>query len=400
MPPFSQSVLSMPASPTIAMATQARRLRAEGKPVISLALGEPDFATPQRAIDAAYEGAKRGETKYPPADGMVALKEAVQKKFHHDNQLDYALNEIMVANGGKQLIFNAFMATLAPGDEVVIPTPYWVGYPLVVQLLGGKSVYVPCREEDQFSLSAQALAEKMSERTRWAVLNFPNNPTGAVCSKEEMLAIAEILRRYPQCWIMCDEIYEHLIYDGVRHYALAALAPDLKDRILTINGVSKAFAMTGWRIGFAGGSKDLIQAMVKIQGNSTSGASTISQIAATAALEGGYQLIQPMVEAYDKRRNLVVDLLKQMPGLSCALPSGAFYAYPGIQACIGKKTRHGRVISSDTDFASALLEEEYVATVQGAAFGASPYIRLSYATDEKNLQEACARIKYFVEGLS
>jgi aspartate aminotransferase len=323
----------------------------------------------------------------------------VARKFARDNGLDYALSDIMVSNGGKQVIFNAFMATLNPGDEVVVPAPYWVSYPLIARMFGAKPVFVPCREEDGFRLRADALAAAMGPRTRWLVLNFPSNPTGAVCTEADLAAIAEVLRGYPDTWILSDEIYEHLVFDGARAPSIAAVAPDLKDRTITLNGVSKAYAMTGWRVGFAGGPTDLIAAMRGVQGNATSGVCTVAQAAAAAALDGPADLVASMVEVYGRRRRMVVEALKAVPGLTCALPAGAFYAYPGVAGCLGRRTAGGRLLESDLDFAQALLEEEYVATVPGSAFGASPYLRLSCATSDEALAEACARIGRFVGGL-
>ncbi|MFT8655729.1 MAG: pyridoxal phosphate-dependent aminotransferase [Acetobacter papayae] len=396
---FADRLKGLPAPATIEMAARARALRAEGAPVISLALGEPDFATPPAVVQAAHEAALAGQTKYPPVDGTPALKAAVARKFARDNGLDYALSDIMVSNGGKQVIFNAFMATLNPGDEVVVPAPYWVSYPLIARMFGAKPVFVSCREEDGFRLRADALAAAMTPRTRWLVLNFPSNPTGAVCTVEDLEAIAEVLRAYPDAWILSDEIYEHLVFDGAHAPSIAAVAPDLKDRTVTLNGVSKAYAMTGWRVGFAGGPTDLIAAMRGVQGNATSGVCSIAQAAAAAALDGPADLVSAMVEVYGRRRRMVVEALQAVPGLTSALPAGAFYAYPGVAGCLGRRTVGGRLLESDLDFAQALLEEEYVATVPGSAFGASPYLRLSCATSDEALAEACARISRFVSGL-
>ncbi|QNT79158.1 pyridoxal phosphate-dependent aminotransferase [Entomobacter blattae] len=400
MPAFSNRVMALQPSATIATAMRARALKAEGKPVISLALGQPDFSTPEVAIAAAHQFASKGDMGYPPVDGHPLLKRAVQKKFLKENHLAYELDEITIGNGAKQLIFNAFMATVEKGDEVVIPAPYWVGYPLAAGLFGGVPRYALCQEQDGFRLTAEALQKELSPATKWVVLNFPNNPTGAVTSLEDMHNIADVLRRFPQSWIMCDEIYEHLIYEGVEHFSLAAIAPDLKERILTLNGVSKAYAMTGWRVGFAGAPAKLIKAMVKIQGNSTSGVCGVSQVAAAAALEEASEQVGVMRESYARRRALVLRALKEIKGVSCTEPKGAFYIYLGIKDCLGKKTRVGQqVIKTDKDFATALLEEEFVAMVHGAAFGYSPYLRLSYATDDASLTEACLRIKRFVENL-
>lgn len=396
---FARRMQGLPAPATIEMARRARALRAEGKQVISLALGEPDFPTPPAVVQAAHQAALDGQTKYPPVDGTPALKAAIARKFLRENALEYSLDEIMVSNGGKQVIFNAFMATLNDGDEVVVPTPYWVSYPLIARMFGGVPVYAPCREEDGFKLKAEALAAALTPRARWVVLNFPNNPTGAVCEKADLQAIADVLRQYPDVWILSDEIYEHLVFDGVRSASLAAVAPDLKERTVTLNGVSKAYAMTGWRVGFAGGPKDLIAAMRGVQGNATSGVCSIAQAAAACALDGPADLVHDMAATYSRRRKMVVDALRAIPGLTCAMPEGAFYAYPGVAGCLGRTTAGGVRLETDHDFALALLEEAHVATVPGSAFGLSPYLRLSCATRDEDLQEACNRIARFVSDL-
>ncbi|QEO17694.1 pyridoxal phosphate-dependent aminotransferase [Acetobacter vaccinii] len=396
---FAQRLNGLPAPATIEMARRARALRAEGRDVILLALGEPDFPTPPAVVQAAHQAALDGQTRYPPVDGTPALKAAIARKFLRDNALEYAADEIMVSNGGKQVIFNAFMATLDPGDEVVVPAPYWVSYPLIARMFGATPVFVTCREEDGFRLRADALAAALTPRTRWVVLNFPNNPTGAVCQQDDLEAIAKVLRDYPDVWILSDEIYEHLVFDGVRAASIAAVAPDLKARTITLNGVSKAYAMTGWRVGFAGGPADLLAAMRGVQGNATSGVCSIAQAAAVAALDGPTDLVREMAAVYSRRRTLVVEALRAVPGLTCAMPEGAFYAYPGVAGCLGRTTAAGRVLETDSDFAIALLEEGLVATVPGSAFGFSPYLRLSCATSDDALREACARIAAFVAGL-
>ena len=399
MPALASRLASLQMPATIGMSIRARALRANGYRVISLALGEPDFATPPDAIDAAHEAALAGLTKYPPIDGTASLKAAVRGKFARENGLDFADSEVMVGNGGKQILFNALMATLEPGDEVVIPAPYWASYPVTTQLLGGVAVHPQCPEALEFGLTPEALEAAITPRTRWVILNFPNNPTGATCSAEQLRTYAAVLERHPEIWILCDEIYEHLIYDGPPHASLAAVAPQLRDRILTIGGVSKSYAMTGWRIGYGGGPAPLISAMTTIQSNATSGASTISQAAAVAALEGGAELVQVMRVTYRRRRNLVVSSLRAMRGITCAMPHGAFYAYPGIAGCIGRTSAGGRLVATDEDFALALIEEQHVAVVQGAAFGMSPYLRLSVAADDDTLLEACARMSAFCDGL-
>ncbi|WP_130730574.1 pyridoxal phosphate-dependent aminotransferase [Komagataeibacter xylinus] len=399
-PLFAQRMerLSVPA--TIAMAQRARELRAKGGKVLSLALGEPDFATPPAVIEAAHRAALDGQTKYPPVDGTPALKAAIARKFARENALDYAPGEIMVSNGGKQVIFNAFMATVQPGDEVVIPRPYWVSYPLIVEMFGGTPVYADCHEADDFRLRPEVLEAAITSRTKWLVLNFPNNPTGGTMGEADLATVAEVLRRHPHVHVLSDEIYEHLLYDGQRHASLAAVAPDLKGRILTLNGVSKAYAMTGWRIGYVGGPTPLIRAMTAIQGSSTSGICSISQAAAAAALDGPPDIIAQMCAVYARRREMVVSALRAIPGLTCAMPHGAFYAYPGIAGCIGRRTAGGRMLNTDEDFAIALLAEQHVAVVHGSAFGQGPYLRLSYATSDDILTECCTRLARFVDGLS
>ncbi|NHO31740.1 aminotransferase class I/II-fold pyridoxal phosphate-dependent enzyme [Acetobacter sp. LMG 1636] len=398
-PRLAKRLEGLPAPATMEMARRARALRAEGHNVISLALGEPDFPTPPYAVEAAHQAALAGDTKYPPVDGKPALKAAIARKFERENGLTYAPDELIVCNGGKQVIFNAFMATIDPGDEVVVPAPYWVSYPLIARMFGGVAVHPECDEADGFSLRPERLAAVMTPKTKWLVLNFPNNPSGALCTEDDLRGIAAVLRDYPDVWILSDEIYEHLVFDNHSFRSFAAIAPDLRDRVLTMNGVAKAYAMTGWRVGYAGGPRELIAAMRVVQGNATSGICTVAQAAAAAALDGPADMIREMVATYARRRLMVVEALRAIPGFSCAMPSGAFYAYPGIAACLGKTTPDGRVLRTDTDFAMALLEQAYVATVPGSAFGLSPYLRLSCATADADLKEACGRIAAFVATL-
>lgn len=397
MPSLAARLASVEAPATIAMAVRARALRGQGHDVISLALGEPDFDTPPHAVEAAHAAALAGQTRYPPVDGTPALKAAIRAKFARENALDYADNEIIVGNGAKQILFNALMATLDPGDEVVIPAPYWASYPLMVALLGGRPVFAPCLEADGFRLRPEALEAVITPRTRWVMLNFPNNPTGAVCDGADLAALAAVLERHPDLWILSDEIYEQLVFTGRPHVSLAAAAPALRDRILTVSGVSKTYAMTGWRIGFAGGPHTLIRAMSTIQSNATSGASPITQAAATAALTGDQRIVAGMRDTYRRRRDLVVQALRAIPALSCAMPEGAFYAYPGVAGLLGRTSPGGRMLGSDDDVALALLEEQHVATVSGSAFGLSPFLRLSIAAGDEALAEACARIGRFCE---
>ncbi len=384
---------------TVAMTIRARAMRAEGIEVISLAIGEPDFATPSHAIEAAHQAALRGETKYPPQDGTPALKKAVQQKFARENGLDYALDEILISNGGKQSIFDALIATLDPGDEVIVPAPYWGAYPLITKMLGGVPVEINCPQNNGFRLRPEALEAAITPRTKWLILNQPNNPTGAAYSREELGAIAAVMRRHPHVWIMSDEMYEHLIYEGGGHVSMAAAAADLRERILTISGVSKTYAMTGWRIGFSGGPRALIKAMMVMQGNATAGVSSVGQAAAAAALTGPQDMVAECAAAYRRRRDLVVATLQGAKGISCHKPEGAFYVYPNVAGVLGKTSETGKRIETDQDFCLALLEEKHVAVVQGSAFGMSPYVRISYATDDASLTEACKRIVEFCAAL-
>ncbi|CAH0220024.1 pyridoxal phosphate-dependent aminotransferase [Roseomonas sp. CECT 9278] len=400
MPALAARMNEVSISASVVMTMKARELAAQGIKVISLGTGEPDFDTPRHAIEAAYKAALAGDTKYPPQDGTKELKQAVQRKFKRDNNLDYALDEIMIANGGKQCIYNAFMATLDPGDEVVVPAPYWISYADMAKVAGGTPVLVSCPQNNGFKLRPEDLDAAITPKTKWVMLNFPNNPTGAACSREEMLAIAAVLKKHPHVWVMTDDMYEHLVYDGFEFCTIAEVAPELKDRTLTVNGASKTYAMTGWRVGFCGGPKALIKAMINMQGQATSGISTVSQAAAAAALDGPQDLVAERAAIYKQRRDLVVDMLNAAPGIACHKPEGAFYVFPNIAGCLGKTTKGGRKIDTDTDFALALLEEKYVAAVQGAAYGMSPYLRISYATDTESLREACGRIQEFCRELA
>jgi aspartate aminotransferase len=399
MPALAERLKEFSISASVVMTVKARELAAQGIKVISLASGEPDFASPPHAVEAAHKAALAGDTKYPPQDGTKELKQAIQRKFKRDNKLDYALDEIIVTNGGKQAIFNAFMASVNPGEEIVIPAPYWISYADMAKVAGGKPVLVNCPQNNGFKLRAEDLEAAITPNTKWVMLNFPNNPTGAACSREEMKAIAEVLLRHPHVWVMTDDMYEHLVYDGFEFCTIAEVEPGLRDRTLTVNGASKTYAMTGWRIGFAGGPKALIKGMINIQGQATSGVSTIGQAAAAAALDGPQDLVHERAAIYRERRDLVVDMLNQAPGLACHKPEGAFYVFPNVAGCLGKTSAGGRKIETDGDFALALLEEKYVATVQGSAYGMSPYIRISYATDTASLREACARIQEFCRDL-
>ena len=400
MPALAERLNRVSISASVIMTIKARELAAQGIKVVSLASGEPDFPTPPHAIEAAHQAALAGDTKYPPQDGTKRLKEAVQRKFKRDNNLDYALDEIMITNGGKQSIFNAFMATIDPGDEVLIPAPFWISYAEMAKVAGGVPVTINCPQNNGFKLRPEDLDAAITPKTKWVMINFPNNPTGAACSRAEMQAIAAVLMKHPHVWVMTDDMYEHLIYDGFEFCTIADVEPRLKDRTLTVNGASKTYAMTGWRIGFCGGPKALIKGMMNMQGQATAGVSTISQAAVAAALDGPQEIVRERAEEYRQRRDLVVEMLNAAPGISCHKPEGAFYVFPNIAGCIGKTSKGGRKIETDTDFAMALLEEKYVATVQGTAYGMSPYLRISYATNTDNLREACGRIQAFCRELS
>jgi len=381
------------------MTSRARALRAEGRDIISLSAGEPDFDTPAHVREAAKAAVDAGHTRYTNPDGIAELKAAIREKFRRENAITYADDEVMVSAGGKQVIFNAFVATLDPGDEVVIPAPYWVSYPDMVTLAGGSPVIVPTSAEDRFCLRPEALESAITPRTKWLVLNSPSNPTGSAYSAEELAALADVLRRHPDVWVLSDDIYEHILFDDLRFATIAAVDEEMRARTLTVNGVSKAYAMTGWRIGYGGGAAPLVRAMVKVQSQSTSCPPSVSQHAALAALTGPQDFIATARAAFRRRRDLVVQRLDEAPGIVCPRPEGAFYVYPSIADCIGRRTREGRRINTDEDFAMALLEEAGVAVVFGAAFGLSPHFRVSYATDDRTLEDACARIAEFTAAL-
>jgi len=386
-------------SPTMAVTQKARELKAAGKDIIGLGAGEPDFDTPDNIKDAAIAAIRRGETKYTNVDGTPELKAAVAAKFKRDNGLDYAPEQITVGTGGKQVLYNALMATLDPGDEVIVPAPFWVSYPDMVLLAEGEPVIVPCTQNNQFKLQPDDLEAAIGKKTKWIILNSPSNPTGAAYSRAEMQAITDVLKRHEQVWVLTDDMYEHLVYDDFEFVTPAQVEPTLYERTLTMNGVSKAYCMTGWRIGFAGGPKDLIKAMAKVQSQSTSNPSSVSQAAAVEALNGPQDFIAEHNEVFKSRRDLVVDLLNKCPGLHCHKPEGAFYVYPSCAGTIGKKTPDGKTIGSDGDFVTYLLESVGVAAVQGEAFGLSPYFRISYATSTEALEAACGRIRKACEAL-
>ncbi|MFZ1774698.1 MAG: pyridoxal phosphate-dependent aminotransferase [Rhizobiaceae bacterium] len=386
-------------SATIVLTQKARDLKATGKDVISLSVGEPDFDTPDNIKEAAIAAIRRGETKYTPVSGIVPLREAVAAKFKRENGLDYKASQTIVGTGGKQVLYNALLATLNPGDEVVIPTPYWVSYPEMVALNYGTPVFVPTTLENNFKLQAADLDRAITRKTKWVILNSPSNPSGAAYSHAEMKAITDVLMAHPHVWILTDDMYEHLTYGDFVFVTPAQVEQRLYDRTLTMNGVSKAYAMTGWRIGYAAGPEHLIKAMDMVQGQQTSGASSIAQWAAVEALNGPQDCIPRFKKAFEARRDLVVSMLNQATGLTCPKPEGAFYVYPSIAGLIGKKTETGKVIETDEDFVIGLLETEGVAAVHGTAFGLGPNFRISYATSEKALEEACKRIQRYAASL-
>ena len=398
MVPISAALGRVKPSPTIAITQAAREMAASGRDVISLSAGEPDFDTPVHVAASAVEAIARGRTRYTPPDGIPELKRAVAAKFARDNALDYAPEEISVATGGKQVIWNALLATLDAGSEVVIPAPYWVSYPDMTRLAGGSPVIVPTRAEDGYRMTPEALAAAITPATRWLILNSPSNPTGVVYDEAALRALTDVLLEYPHVHVLSDDIYEPIRY-GVPFVTAAQVEPRLRDRALTVNGVSKAYAMTGWRIGYAGGPEPLIAAMRKAQSQTTSCPCSVSQWAAVAALDGPQEVVAERTQAFRRRRDGVVAALGACSGVSCPLPDGAFYVYPSIEGCIGTVSRGGARIADDEGFAAALLEEEGVAVVHGAAFGASPAFRVSYAASDAALTEATARIRRFCEGL-
>ena len=380
-------------SPTIGVTQKARDLKAQGRDVISLGVGEPDFDTPPHIIEAAKKALDDGMTRYTPVNGIPELVEAISAKFRRENGLDYGADEIAVGCGGKQIIFNAFMATLEPGDEVIVPAPYWVSYPDIALLFEGKPVFVACPAESGFKMTPEDLDAAITPKTKWLILNSPSNPSGAGYTPDDFRGLADVLLKHPQVWVMTDDIYEHVIYDGFEFSTIAQVEPGLKDRTLTLNGMSKAYCMTGWRVGYAGGPQELIKAMTKVQSQSTTHTAAVSQAASVAALNGPQDFIAANNKIFQDRRDLVVSMLNQAPGLKCPTPEGAFYVYPSIKGTIGKKKPAGQVIETDGDFVSYILETEGVAAVQGEAFGLSPHIRISYATSTELLEEACRRIQ-------
>ncbi|CAN1540542.1 COG0436 Aspartate/tyrosine/aromatic aminotransferase [Rhabdaerophilaceae bacterium] len=387
-------------SATIAITQLARELKSKGQDVISLSVGEPDFDTPQNIKDAAIAAINRGETKYPPVSGIQPLREAIAAKFKRENGLDYKASQVIVGTGGKQVLFNAFMATLNPGDEVIIPAPYWVSYPEMVLLCSGTPVVVTAGIESNFKLQPEALEKAITPKTKWFLFNSPSNPSGAAYTRAELKALTDVLVRHPHVWVLTDDMYEHLVFGDFEFTTPAQVEPRLFDRTLTMNGVSKAYAMTGWRIGYAAGPEQLIKAMDMVQGQQTSGASTIAQWAAVEALNGPQDFIPMSRKVFEGRRDLVVSMLNQATGLKCPKPEGAFYAYPSCAALIGKTAPSGKVIATDEDFVMELLASEGVATVHGSSFGLGPNFRVSYATSNEKLEEAGRRIQRFCASLT
>ena len=397
---LASSLSNIKPSPTIAVAMKAAELKAAGKDIISLGMGEPDFDTPQNIKDAAIKAIQKGDTKYTAVDGTAALKKAIIEKFKRENSIQYKASEIIVSTGAKQVIYNALIASINPDDEVIIPAPYWVSYPDMVLLAGGKPVIVESSEKNNFKISPTALEEKITPKTKWIILNSPSNPTGACYSQAELRALADVLLRHPQVHIMADDIYEHLIFDDLKFVTIAEIEPQLLPRTLIVNGVSKAYAMTGWRIGYGAGPEKLIKAMSMIQSQSTSSPSTIGQAAAVEALNGTQDYIKPNAKLFQSRRDMVVEMLNKIDGINCNIPNGAFYVFPSCKGLFGKKTPDGKVIENDNDFAGYLLEEALVAVVPGVAFGAPDFFRISYAASEdflknsmQRIADACLRLK-------
>ena len=396
---ISHSLKKIKPSPTMVITAKARELRAAGEKIISLSAGEPDFDTPEHVKDAAIKAINMGYTKYTNVEGIPELKQAIVNKFKNDNEIDYNIDQVIVGVGGKQILFNALFASLNSGDEVIIPTPYWVSYPDMTILAGGTPKFLNCNEENDFKINPSELDSIISEKTKWIILNSPSNPSGSCYTKQELINIADVLRQHKDVHVITDDIYEYIVYDDFKFFTLAQIAPDLKDRILTVNGVSKSYCMTGWRIGYAAGRKDLILAMMKIQGQSTSNPTSISQYAALAGLNGDRKFLEPCLKAFNERKILVVEGLNSIDGITCLMPKGAFYAYPNVSGLIGKKTKNGKSLSNDTEVVEWILEEAKVAAVPGSAFGLEPYFRVSYATSTEDLKIAIKNIKNSVSEL-
>ena len=393
MPFISDSLNRIKPSATMVITTKAAQLKREGKKVIGLSAGEPDFDTPEHVKEAAIEAIKKGYTKYTNVEGIPELRQAIANKFKNDNNIDYPINQIIVGTGGKQILYNALMSSINVGDEVIIPAPFWVSYPDMTLLAGGTPVIVNCPSNLGFKLTADALEKVITKKSKWLILNSPGNPTGACYSKDELEAIADVVRKHDHLYVMTDDIYEYIVYDNFKFFTFAQVAPDLKDRTLTVNGVSKSHCMTGWRIGYAGGPPELIKAMIKIQGQSTSNASSISQYAALAGIKGNNDFLKPCLDAFDERRKFVVKRLNSIEGMKCLMPEGAFYAYPNVLGIVGKQTPEGKTLNNDTEIVEWLLDAAEVAAVPGSAFGLEPYFRVSYATSLDLLNEAMNRIE-------
>ena len=396
---ISDSLKRIKPSPTIAVSQKAKELKAAGKDVIGLGAGEPDFDTPDNIKDAAIKAIKDGDTKYTAVDGTKALKQAIVKKFKRENNLSYTLDQITVGAGGKHVIYNLMMATLNKGDEVIIPAPYWVSYPDIVLLAGAKPIVIECSEEQSFKLTAKDLESKINNNTKWLILNSPSNPTGACYSEQEIRNLSQVLKRNPHVNILSDDIYEHITYEGFKFFSIAQI-PEIKNKVFTMNGVSKSYAMTGWRIGYAAGDSEIIKAIAKIQSQSTTNPSSISQAAAVEALNGNQDFIQIRSKAFQERRDFVVNSLNAIEGIKCIKPQGAFYVFPSCKGVIGKKDKNGNKINNDSDFVQSLLENNGVAVVQGSAFGLEGFFRISYATSMDKLKDAMGRIKNFCESLN
>ena len=397
---LSKQVTSIKPSPTIAVTQKARELRSQGMDVIGLGAGEPDFDTPDNIKEAAIDAINRGETKYTAVDGIPELKQAIVKKFKKENNLEYTTNQIFVAPGGKAIIYNAMMATLNQGDEVIIPAPYWVSYPDITQMSGGTPIIIQGNQKNNYKITPKQLEDAITDKTKWFIFNSPSNPSGATYTKSELKAITDVLLKYENVWLLTDDIYEHMVYDNFKYYTPLQVEPKLFHRTLTLNGVSKAYSMTGWRIGYCGAPEEIIKPMRTIQSQSTTNPTSISQWASVEALEGDQSFLKDWIKEFQQRRDMVVQLLNKAKGIECGMPEGAFYVYPSINGCIGKQAPDGKIIENDEDFATQLLESEGVAVVHGAAFGTSPCFRISYATSIELLEEACIRISRFCAGLS
>ena len=396
---ISDSLNRIKPSATMVITAKAAQLKREGKKVIGLSAGEPDFDTPDHVKVAAIDAIHKGYTKYTNVEGIPELRQAIIDKFKKDNGLSYSINDVIVSTGGKQILFNALISSINKDDEVIIPAPYWVSYPDMTLLAGGKPVIVSCTQETDFKLTAKELEQVITKKSKWLILNSPSNPTGSCYSRKELEEIADVVRKHKNLYVMTDDIYEYIVYDNFEFFTFAQVAPDLKDRVLTVNGVSKSHCMTGWRIGYAVGPEILIKAMIKIQGQSTSNASSISQYAALAGISGSNDFLKPCLKAFDERRRFVVSKLNNIQGISCLLPKGAFYAYPNVSGLVGKKTNEGIILKNDTDIVEWLLETAEVAAVPGVAFGLEPFFRISYATSLDLLKEAMNRIEKAVLSL-